>query len=274
MSKAVKIPLIVGAIMIGVGIIIVLAVGFSSGWNYKAANWEEKVYQCEESNNINELDIDFPAGALKVEFYDGEKIKVEYSESEQITTEFKVTDGKLKISSIVHWHVQFLWFNKIPETRIYIPQNMILGLNMDIDAGTVKVGDGAFANIYIKMSAGTLDMNNVLCNSFDLNMSAGTLKISQIQCGTFKSDLSAGKLSVDSLNCGDIDVDISAGNVTLNVAGNKSDYTIRTNVSAGKCNVSNQSGGDKKLTVDVSAGKVTVNFDPLLPSPMVSGMGH
>lgn len=261
MSKIVKTTVITGAILIGIGIIIVIVAGFVSGWNFDTVKWDAKTFESEPGVEISNIDLEFDAGSLKVEFYDGDTIKVEYSESDQITTEFHVTNNTLKITTIVHWHVQVLWFNKIPTTRLYIPQNMQVGLKMNVNAGKINIEEGTFGDIDITINAGSIYMDKVRCNNFDVEMNAGSLRITQIVSNTFNADLSAGSLSVTTLQCDYIGVDLSAGSVKLGIAGKQSDYTIKTDVSAGSCNVKSQSGGSKRLTVDVSAGSVKILFD-------------
>ena len=259
MNKTVKISLIVGSILICIGLIVVLAVGFTSGWNFATA-WEYRVYETGE--DIFEIDLEFSAGALKVEFYDGDTIKVEYHESREFTTKFTLSGRTLRIATTqVRWYSSFMWFNKIPETKMYIPQNMQLGLKMQVNAGSVNFGAGTFDDVDIKINAGAISMSDVNCSSFKVDMNAGAVNVSQIVSSSFRADVSAGSLHVKSLKCDDIGLDLSAGSAKLNIVGKKSDYTIRTDVSAGSCNVSSQSGGSKRLTVDVSAGSVTINFD-------------
>ena len=277
--KATTKVIIAGAVLVGIGIVILLVAGFATSWSFdQDVNWEHKTYECEE--NVSNLDIDFSAGRIKVEFYDGDKVKVEYAENKRVTTECNVKNQTLKIKSVVHFHVQFWSFNQIPETKIYIPKNMILGLKLNADAGTISIGAGTFADVTVKMDAGTVSLAEVNCNSFDLKMDAGTMNVSQIQCdkfnakldagtmnvskiqcNTFKANLDAGTLKVTSVKCDDIDLDLSAGTIKLGIVGKKSDYTILVDKSAGSCNVSSQSGGSKRLTVDISAGSVNVSFD-------------
>ena len=92
-------------------------------------------------------------------------------------------------------------------------------------------------------------------------MSAGAVNLSQIVTNSFAADLSAGALNVKGLKCDNIDLDLSAGSAKLGIVGKKSDYTIRVDKSAGSCNVSSQTGGSKRLSVDISAGSATINFD-------------
>ena len=262
MNKTIKVTLIVGAVLVGIGLIVFLIGGIASSWNFGSTNWESKVYESESDAEITDIDLDFSAGTLEVQFYDGDVVKVEYGESEQITTECKVVNKTLNITSIVHWHVQFLWFNKIPETKVYIPKNMQLGLKLNVEAGVIRIKEGSFTNVDIKMDAGTLTIDNVKCHNFVVNMDAGTMKLSKVESDKFSARLDAGTLNVTRLQCDDIDLELSAGTVKIGVVGNKSDYTIKTDVSAGSCNVKNQSGTTSKiLKVGVSAGTAKITFD-------------
>ena len=69
-------------------------------------------------------------------------------------------------------------------------------------------------------------------------------------------------MNIGKLTCPKINIDLSAGSVKLGVVGQKSEYSISVDKSAGSCNVANQSGTDidKKIDIDMSAGSVTINF--------------
>lgn len=260
MNKITK-AIIAGAVIVGIGIAILLVTGFATGWKFgDSANWEMKTYECD--THVDDIKLDFSADSLTVQFYDGDKIKVEYPESKRVTMQFNVAAQTLKISSVVRFHVNFLWFNKIPTTKMYIPRDWKLNYNIEVNAGALYFSDGgSYGNVKIRLSAGAIDLTNVTCSDFKLDMSAGAINIGNLTCNKFVSDISAGSLNVKGLQCGDIDLDLSAGSAKIKVVGYKYDYTILTNISAGSCNVGSQSGGNKRLTVDVSAGSVTVDFD-------------
>ena len=261
MNKTIKVTLIVGAVLVGLGLIIFLVGGFLNGWQFVSTTWEDKIYESESGVEITDIDLEFAAGTLDVQFYDGDVIKVEYAENDQFTTECEVKNTTLKITSIVRWHVQFLWFNKIPTTKVYIPQNLQLGLKLRAEAGVITVKEGTFGNVDIKMDAGTLTMDKVKCNNFVVNMDAGTMKLSKVESNKFSAQLDAGTLNVTSLKCDNVDLELSAGSAKIGIEGKKSDYTIVADVSAGSCNVKNQSGTTSKtLKVDVSAGSVKISF--------------
>ncbi|MCH5156656.1 MAG: DUF4097 family beta strand repeat protein [Clostridiales bacterium] len=279
MTTTVKV-IIAGAVIFSLGMIILIVSGCAAGWSFDYdANWDMKTYECNDP--ISNVDLEFSAGTLKVQFYDGDVIKVEYPENKQITSNFSVSGQTLKMeTSKLRWHVSLWGLNKIPTTKMFIPQNLQIGwkikvnagvvsfesgeykdVDIRINAGTLSFGDSTFGNLSVQMNAGTTNMEGINCSKVDVDMNAGSFNVANIVSNSFTADISAGSLNVKKLQCDDIAVDLSAGSANLKIAGKKSDYTIKTDVSAGSCNVKSQSGGSKRLTVDVSAGSVNISFD-------------
>ncbi len=86
-----------------------------------------------------------------------------------------------------------------------------------------------------------------------------------MECNVCEFELSAGNASVSALKSDKIDVDLSAGTANLAVTGNKAEYVIKVDKSAGSCNVSDQLISPdvtaiKYLNIDLSAGTVNVTF--------------
>lgn len=263
MSKSIKISLILGSIFVCMGLLVVVIVGFTSGWRFKDVEWESRSYESAVDDEISIIDIDFSAGTLDVDFYDGKVVKVEYPHSERLSTECKVNGNTLQIQSVVRWNVQFWGFNKIPTAKVYIPYDMGVALKMCVNAGTVTVQPGTLNSVDLKMNAGTLSMDNVDCGKFTVEINAGTMNLSKIECDVFSAEMNAGTLKATRLKCSNIKVALSAGTAKIGVEGKKSDYSIWTQVSAGSCNVQSQNGAtlDHNLSVVVSAGTVKINFD-------------
>lgn len=279
MSTTVKV-IIAGAVIIGIGMLILIVSGFATGWSFNLdANWETKTYECD--GPISNVDLEFSAGTLKVEFYDGDVIKVEYPENNKFTTNFSVSGQTLNMAtSQVRWNVTFWGINKIPATKMFIPQNMQIGwkikvnagsvsfesgtyndVDIKVNAGSLSFGDSTFGNVKVQMNAGSTNMEGVNCSNFDVDLNAGSFNVSRIVCDHFDAEISAGVLNAKGLKCDDIAVDLSAGSANLKIAGEKSDYTIKTDVSAGSCSVRSQSGGSKRLKVHVSAGSANISFE-------------
>ena len=106
-------------------------------------------------------------------------------------------------------------------------------------------------------------MGEIVCPTAKCHVSAGSVKLEGLTCSSTDCHVSAGSVKLSNVNCPVIDLDVSAGSIKLGVLGNKEEYNILVDKSAGSCNVSSQQGtdADKKIDIDVSAGSIEVNFN-------------
>lgn len=249
---------IIGIVIIAIGAGILITTLAVNGWSV-SPNYTLTTVTAEQDNTA--VEIDAGLGAIKTEFYDGEKIEITYPVSKVYKTEITERDGKLTYAVKNKWYASFFNFSATPETVIKLPKNKVFEMKIDLGAGTVNLTGGVYANLDIDVSAGRLDAAGVTCERLDCDVSAGTVKLDGVNCSVLNCDVSAGKLEINSLICPDIDADVSAGRLEISVDGTKSEYTIISSVSAGSCNVSDQTGTTgKKLKVDCSAGSIDVSF--------------
>lgn len=241
MRKSVK-WIIAGAAVFIAGLVLFLVAFGLNGWKY-TSNYKTDSYVCAQT--ISEIDVDWNAGSVKIEFYEGERVTVEYPYANGYNTKFReIRDGgrySLDIyNSVSHW---FNTGRDIPEMTVKLPMGTQIDLDVELNAGKVTVSEGAYGKI-------------------DIDVNAGTVEIADVKCTSFTGDVDAGDVNVSGLTCDRIDVDVSAGTVNLGITGAKSEYTIRKRVSVGSCNVDNQTGtaSGKNLTIECSVGTVTVSF--------------
>ena len=263
MNSTVVKTIIAGAIIMGIGLGILILAGALNGWNFTVnADWEKQKY--EYSETVTDVDIDFSAGSLQLEFFDGEQIEVEYYTCDKFTTEFNVVDGTLHVStSSVRWYHSFLWFHKIPETKMYIPRSWQLNFDVVINAGAVTFGEGGnYGDVKVELNAGSITMLNVNCQVCSLEVNAGAMDLTGLTCNKLTCEVNAGAVNVQQLKCNSIGIEVSAGSANVGIAGQKSEYTIKVRKSAGSCNVTNQTGTDasKSIDIGVSAGSANVTF--------------
>ncbi|MDE7453610.1 MAG: DUF4097 family beta strand repeat-containing protein [Clostridia bacterium] len=236
-------------------------------------------YTATEENTS--LRVDFGAGSLKTEYYDGETISIDYPASKSFTQKITERNGKLTFKQSTKWYVWTIGTLDIPATVIHLPRDIVYNLDFDLGAGSIDIASGTYGTVMIDVGAGKLDFNDCECTSFKADVSAGKLTANNLKCSNFnaivsagkfesnnlvcdtlKSDVSAGKFEASSVQCPDIKTTVSAGSAQISIKGIKSEYTIRSSVSAGSCNLSNQTGTtDKLLVADCSAGSITVTFD-------------
>lgn len=216
----------------------------------------------QQSENIQNLYLDFSVGEIETTFYDGDKIEIDYHTSNIYAVDISEKNGTLNFKLRSLWKLGWAVIDH-PKTTIKLPANGVYNFKLDMSAGSATINGGNFGNLNLEMSAGNVNLNgSVKCEKFTLNASAGKINVDEIECSSLKIDLSAGVVDISTLLCPTIDIDLSAGSVNLGVNGKKSDYTITVDKSAGSCNVQNQTGADasKRIDIDLSAGSVNLSF--------------
>ncbi|MDE6275048.1 MAG: DUF4097 domain-containing protein [Clostridia bacterium] len=273
--------IIAGAVILVLGIgVLAVALGIN-GWQIDG-DYEMKTFECQDTNTT--LDIDFAAGTLEINKYDGQFIKIEYPENSIWSTDVTESNGTVSVATTgkFRWNNIPSLFMKIPTTKIWIPQGDILNIKLDMDAGTVKFAEGEYGDFIVAMNAGTFLTQDIVCKKLSVEMNAGTISIKDVVseqnvnidlnagainvqslvCPALKSEVSAGSVNINKLQTSYVDVDVNAGSLKLGMTGAKSDYNIDVDKSAGSCNISNQNGStDKRIKAEVSAGSLVVKFD-------------
>lgn len=256
--KAWKIFLIIGVIALLIGAAVFITGLALNDWKF-TTNYEMKTFNSAE--NDSRLELELGAGNMNVEFYDGETVAIDYPDSS--TRGYTVTEAGGTIALKPRKFIGFIFgWNQIPDVTVKIPRGKIMDLRVDVSAGQATVEGGTFGAVDIGVSAGKFKAGAIACTTFDADVSAGSINVDGAKCNTLRVDCSAGSATIGGIVCNDINVDTSAGEVKLTVVGAQSDYTVLVDKSAGDCNISSQQGAvaGKKIDVDVSAGKVYVNF--------------
>lgn len=276
-----------GAVIAVVGLIILLVGLGLNSWTI-AADYEMKSYV--STQDVTKLQINFDAGSLKTEFYDGDKILVEYPENNRLKTKIdESVSGVFSMRTDAKFWLLGTGLSKIPETIIKIPKTYCLVLDFCINAGKFDIASGDYADIDVKMNAGTLNFEKIQCAKLNLSLNAGDLKVQDVTCqnamvkvnagnvkiakmltntmvvnlnaGNFiinditaeniTADLNAGSVNMDKTCVQKLKLDIDAGSALINVVGEQAEYNIAVQKDGGTCNVSNQSGIDSNKRLDI-----------------------
>lgn len=263
--KTWKIFLSIGIVAFLIGLAVLLTGLALNGWKI-GANLEMTTFTSEQDNNT--LDLSLAAGELNVEYHDGENFTVDYPQAYLYLYRYRVNEnnGVLKVEpSSNRIYINWFGWRKKPVITVRIPRGKIVNLNIGVAAGIANVAAGEYGNVNIDLSAGQLYAGDIKCANFAASLSAGSAQFKGVECNACEFELSAGTTSVSALKSDKIDVDLSAGTANLAVAGNKAEYVIKVDKSAGSCNVSDQIippgvTAKKYLNIDLSAGTVNVTF--------------
>ena len=247
--------IIVGSVIIGTIIALIIIWLALSG----TVKYEMQTYTAVNDNTA--LDIEIEAGALRTEYYYGDKIQVEYPVSKSFRSNIYEKDGTFHFKN--DFRAFFILFvnPKIPDIVIKLPHGAYYDINLGMSAGKVNLAGGRFGKAELQMSAGTLKGEGMDCSSLKLKISAGAAALGRVNCHSLDMHMSAGSASIDRVTCTDTKLRVSAGSVKLGYTGLSEEYRIIKHVSVGSCNVAAQNGiTDKTIDINVSAGSVKLDF--------------
>ncbi len=244
---------IIGIAMLIAGIILGAKLGDISDMKNKTVAINE-IYE-----NIDKLSINLKYGDIKIKRGDTFKIEGNVPEKISLETEVKngewiIKDNNKKIISLFDFNFNSN-FNGEYEVTIYIPENELDKINIDIGACNLNIEDLNAKDIYINVGAGSVGVNNLTSN------------YSSIECGAGKIDIKKATLSKADISCG-------VGKIDLTILGKQSDYGYDVNTGIGEVKVGDNtysgmgknekiksSNNDKKLNIDCGIGSIEINFE-------------
>lgn len=257
--KTWKVFLGIGITVLVIGIALLITGLALNDWKF-GPDYEMETFTSSEEDSA--LDLNLSAGNMKVEFYDGDCVEITYPTAYNEGYTVTEASGKITVKPRDGIRIHWIWWRKIPDVTVKIPQGKVMDMQLEVSAGNVTVAEGEYGKLSVHLSAGNVTAGKVKCGDFKANLSAGTFKMDSIESPRAEIDLSAGTATLNRIACDDISVDLSAGSAYLTVLGAKADYNITVDKSAGSCNVSNQHNAQnsKSIDIDLSAGSVNVSF--------------
>lgn len=246
MSRITKIGLIlIGAGILLLGLSYLLVGGDWTGFNSKGTEYVAKSY--ESSSQINEIVIDESANEVEIKTADTDKVTIEYfDDPERPMYELTEKNGRLeyKRSGRGSFKLINIDFSAIDRKSVVtVPEDYDGILDIDLSSGSITVDGVSAGKLIVGNTSGSIEINDVsVSGDVDLGNTSGSIEFTNL-----KSD-------------GDMEIGNTAGSIEGTIAGKMSDYSISTSVTAGSCNLSDTSGGSKKLTAAVTAGSIEITF--------------
>ncbi|WP_026493066.1 MULTISPECIES: DUF4097 family beta strand repeat-containing protein [unclassified Butyrivibrio] len=243
-----------------------------------------------ELSAFDELDVDIASiGAYLVQ---GDSYKLEYQAYEENVP--KVTESGHKLTIKQPSHKSFVFgFNLLPREdeqyyRITVPKDAgIIDVDMDAASGVLSV-DGVNIKGKLDIASGLLEVNNVeseklTCSAasgkidlkdikaekLTLDLASGLMNVTGCTARDLDTELSSGTVTIDEMTVDNADFDITSGKVSLNLVGNKDDYSYDLDATSGSIKVDGAStekkfkadgNTDKKIKADLTSGSFDVTF--------------
>lgn len=253
-----------GIICVGVGSVLI-------GFNFNKLNPNSELVHLKqeyEASNVNQISIDITYGKLTVDVSkEIDKIELDITKSKDEKWLYQVNSNntleiKTNANPMSNWWNMFSNFHRKAELNLRIPESLILNkFDCDISAGDITINNVVTENLSIDVSAGKLELNNIKSNNVISKNSAGETTFNGCMMKSANLDVSAGSINLNNIDIEQLDFYLSAGDIDAYINGYQKDYNINIGVSAGNCNLSNQTIlSDKYIKGNVSAGNASFHF--------------
>ena len=211
--------------------------------------------------NIKNLDIEI--GNSNLEILKGEELKIEAS-----------NQGKLKINNISNTlklkeksHMEFFWNNNKNSIKIYLPEEVIEKLDLDMGAGKLSMDGVNINTLKLDHGAGYVSIKNSEFAKTDIDGGAGKIEIETSILNNLDLDAGVGNTTIkNSSILGKSKISTGVGNATIELKDKKEDYTFIIDKGLGSLEIDGISSdgrfgnGSNELKIDSGVGNLSISF--------------
>lgn len=276
MKKYIKVILITGIVLCGLGLVLAIAGAMNGGINTakraignRFANM--KLSSIDYSNmtpldsdtidvtTVNNLDIELLAGDYIIETWDNPQVGVQcYGDNRSIY--YSIENDVLKIVSEKD---NLLSFITSADVTLYIPKGKTFS-NVDIklSAGELTVKNISVSNIKIYAEAGDCDVNGLTADIAEFGVGAGDIDAENIFINGGSASSSMGDLSLNGTINGDFNISVSMGDISIETVDGANTYNYNYDLNMGDISIGTRemSGFSEKSSINNNALR-TMNIE-------------
>ena len=270
-NKGLIIGLIVFLVVLIAGLTILMVKLMNGSFMFNFGHNVSKNKILEETYEVMDVDVISEAADIHIIENNEDKIKVVVY-SEQKRTTIKVDNNKLVIDSKGKKCRGFCMNTKINKIEVYIPSSYQNKIDINGDAGDIKVGNFENLVLDIETDAGDIDVENI--KEANIKTDAGDIDIDKINSITIDTD--AGDIKIGTVN-EYISIKADAGDIKiekLNITKNSkiktdagdirikstNDIYVDAKTGAGDTKINNSNRkSDVELSIRTDAGDIRVN---------------
>lgn len=297
MSKAVKIWLIVAAVLVALGGILFTGAMFANGWDFNSLStvtYTTNTYEVDGDFKNISIDVD----TTEIEFVpaDNGQCRIVCFEDEKVRHSASVQNGTLVIDTVDtrKWYEYICLSFSQPRMTVYLPQSEYDSLFIGTDTGDITIpkdfsfdtlkidGDTSDVNCFayasqgieIELSTGDICLEAPAAGQLKLTTDTGRIQVNTADVGgNIRIETDTGKVNLADTSCKDLFAESDTGYITLkNVIGTGS-FTIESdtgnvmfdNSDAAEISVKADTGdvtgtllSDKVFLTETSTGKINV----------------
>ena len=269
MSGAMRIWLIVGAVLLLTGLIIFgVAIGMA-GWDFtrlSTTNFETNEYEIKE--NFQGITVVTDTADVAVLPSENEEIRIVCYESEHERHSVSVKDGTLavELTDTRKWYDHIGLHFESARITVYLPSGEYGALTVRSSTGETEVSEGfTFDRITLTKSTGDIHVKASATGLIKLKTSTGDIRMENVQAGAIELSTTTGKAELTSVACaGDTSVNVSTGKVhmagvtckNLISSGITGNVFLKNTVAAERFSVERTSGDVRLEGCDASALRI------------------
>lgn len=304
-----RVPLIIGASLIGVGLITSVSVLAIKQFDFKGfdSNVVSKTYDITEE--FTSIDVDLTSSDFNIYLSNDGTNKAVCLEKENITFEVKVEENTLKI--IEHYDYEFSLLPSFTEidVSLFVSKDVYETLNVLTTSGDVNITDSftfndvnidvttgdvlfdakANNNIQIKSTTGDIGLYKVMGNNLTVNVSTGDVDIVESKLtGNVDIKVTTGDIEIEDLSCNDLKCksttgdrelsDITCNNINIEstTGMSKLDNVVASgdiNIKSGSGDITLEHSDAKNIYIEATSGDVsgTILTDKIFNASSTSG---
>jgi DUF4097 and DUF4098 domain-containing protein YvlB len=195
-------------------------------------------------------------------------ISVEYAGSDKLKPVITCENGKFVATQKGSGFSFGIHSTTGPKLDIVVGTDVDLDtLEMDIDAGNIKLTGIKADYFYGDIDAGNIEIKKCDLRKVEFDVDAGNFDIDDSSIKIMNISTDAGNIEVDGTTFEEVEIDVNFGNVELRGVDNLSDYEVNCEVDAGSSRVGSNRGreihqkgsGAGTITISVDAGNIEVS---------------
>jgi hypothetical protein len=221
------------------------------------------------SDTIKSMKFELSACEINIHTAEGTGlISVEYTGSDKLKPEITCENGKFVATQKSSGFSFGIHNTTGPKLDIVIGNDVKLdSLEMDIDAGNIKLTGLTADYLYGDIDAGNLEIKDCVLRKVEFDVDAGNFDIDDSSIKIMNISTDAGNIEVDGTTLEEVEINVNFGNVEIRGIDNLSDYEVNCEVDAGSSQVGSNKGrevhqngnGAGSITISVDAGNIEVS---------------
>lgn len=277
MSRATKICLIIGAVLVILGLVIFTMVMNLNHWDFtklSTVKYVTNTYSFNES--FTDISIETDAAEIVFALSEDDSCKVICQDQEDLLHKVSVQDGTLEIyeEDNRQWYDHFGVSFGSSKLTVYLPQSVYGTLSVNADTGKVTLPrDFTFESMELDLTTGQVDTSASVSGIATLNASTGDISVDGITAGTLSISVTTGKVTVSDVTCQrDVSIGVTTGKASVtdltcaNLAshGSTGDLTLSNVVASGSFDLERSTGDIRfercdaaEITAEADTGSIT-----------------